>query len=255
MKSLFSLSDKTALVTGASRGLGKAIAIAFAEAGADLALISRGKDALEMVAREIEKLGHRALIFPADLSKVEELPALFGEIHTATGRVDILANIAGMIYREAAVDHPLAKWRELLELNVTAPFILSQCFARACIQDNHPGKIINIASLLSDRARAAVPAYTASKGAIRQLTKALAVEWAPYRINVNAIGPGYIETELTQPLMEDEQFNRWVLESTPMKRWGKPVDMVGAAVFLASEAANYITGQILYVDGGWLANL
>ncbi|UCE05334.1 MAG: SDR family oxidoreductase [bacterium] len=255
MKEQFSLSNKIALVTGASRGLGKAIAVAYAEAGADVILVSRGKDALNTVAKEILQLGCKSWVFPFDLSKTKEIPDLFNHILDSTGRVDILANIAGTIHRQLAVDFPLDKWQQILDLNLTAPFVLSQCFAKACITAKHAGKIISIASLLSERARATIPAYTASKGAIQQLTKALAVEWAPYKINVNAVGPGYFETELTKPLVENEEFNRWVLEKTPINRWGQPGDLVGAAVFLASKAADFITGQIIYVDGGWLANM
>jgi 2-deoxy-D-gluconate 3-dehydrogenase len=255
VKEQFLLSNKTALITGASRGLGKAIAVAFAEVGADVILVSRGKDALNTVAREVEQAGCKAWIFAFDLSKTEDIPILFEQILATTGRVDILANVAGTIHRQAAVDFPLNKWYEVLELNLTAPFVLSQCFAKACIKEKHPGKIINIASLLSERARTSIPAYTASKGAIKQLTKALAVEWAPFKINVNAIGPGYFETEMTRPLVENKSFNQRVLENTPLNRWGQPVDLVGAAVFLASKAADFITGQVLYVDGGWLANL
>lgn len=251
----FSLVGQIALVTGASRGLGKAITVNFAKAGADVILIARGKDALEKVAAEVEQVGRRAWIFSFDLFKTEQIPALFEQILKATGKVDILVNVAGTIHRQSAVDFPLNKWRQVIELNLTTPFIISQCFARACIEAKRAGKIINIASLLSEGARPTIPAYTASKGAIKQLTKALAVEWAPYQINVNAIGPGYFETELTRPLVENREFNRWVLENTPMNRWGQPVDLVGAAIFLASKAADFITGQVLYVDGGWLANL
>ena len=254
-KEQFSLVNKIALITGASRGLGKAVAVAFAEAGADMILVSRRKDALNTVARKIEKLGRNSSVFPFDLSQVKEIPDLFDRIHQSMGRVDILVNMAGTIHREAAVDFPLSEWHHVIELNLTAPFVLSQCFARACMASKQPGKIINIASLASERTRGSIPAYNASKGGMKQLTKSLAVEWAPYRINVNAIGPGYFDTELTRTLVQNQSFNRWVLESTPMKRWGQPDDLVGAAVFLASQASDFITGQILYVDGGWLASL
>ena len=169
--------------------------------------------------------------------------------------MDILVNVAGTIYRTDAVDFPIDQWQRILTLNLTVPFVLSQSFAQACIDGKHPGKIINIASLLSEAARPGIPAYTASKGGIKQLTMALAVEWAKYKINVNAIGPGYFETELTKPLVEDKEFTRWVEESTPLGRWGVPDELCGVAVFLASPASDFITGQTLYVDGGWLANL
>jgi gluconate 5-dehydrogenase len=251
----FSLAGRIALVTGASRGLGRAIARAFVEAGADLVVVSRGKQALEEAAADFRSTGKRAWAFDYDLGEVDGIPDLFARITAETGLIQILANVAGVNIRGQAVDFPLKEWRRVLELNVTAPFVLSQCFARELIRRGEPGKIINIASLLTEAARPTIPAYTASKGAIRQLTKALAVEWAKHRINVNAVGPGYFSTELTRPLWEDPQFDRWVLDRTPMRRWGQPGDLTGAAVFLASPASDFVTGHILYVDGGWLANL
>ncbi|NOZ60892.1 MAG: glucose 1-dehydrogenase [Calditrichaeota bacterium] len=249
----FSLENKIALVTGASRGLGRAIALGYAQAGADLVLISRGENALHQVEKEIRELGRRAFVFPTDLLATEKIPALFQQIVEQVKSVDILVNVAGTVHRQAAVDFPLSEWKKIFELNVTAPFVLSQEFAKHCIAKNKSGKIIYIASLLSERGRESIPAYTASKGAIRQLTQALAVEWAPHKINVNAIGPGYFETELTKPLIEDEKVNRWVLEKTPLHRWGQPDDLVGTAIFLAAPASDFITGQVIYVDGGWLA--
>lgn len=251
----FRLDGRLALVTGASRGMGRAISLAFARAGADVVLVARGRQNLEQVASEIRSMGRKAWIFPFDLTRVEEIPSLYRQILRTCGTIDILLNNAGTIHRQEAVEFPLSEWQRVLMLNLTAPFVLSQQFARQLIQKKKPGKILNIASLLSEVARAKIPAYAASKGGIRQLTKALAVEWAPYRINVNAIGPGYIETELTRPLIEDEQFNRWVIEHTPWQRWGQPDDIASVALFLASPASNFISGQIIYVDGGWLASL
>jgi gluconate 5-dehydrogenase len=251
----FTLEGRSALVTGASRGLGRAIALALAAAGANLALIGREKSTLEAVGGEAERYGKRVFCLPYDLAKIEGIAGLYGRVHETTGGIDILVNVAGRNIRGPSADYPLAEWRSVLELNLTAPFVLSQCFARARISANQPGKIVNIASLLTERGRAQIAAYTASKGGIGQLTKALAVEWAPYRINVNGVGPGYFRTELTRPLYEDPEFDRWVLDKTPMRRWGEPGDLAGAAVFLASPAADFITGQILYVDGGWLAHL
>ena len=251
----FRLDGKRAIVTGASRGLGRAIAVGFAEAGADLVLVARGEKGLQETARLIEDVGGKADTFVFDLSNTEGIPALFERIQRKVGVADILANVAGTIYRAPAEDFPLEEWRRVLELNLTAMFVLSQQFARACIAADRPGKIINIASLLSEAARPSIPAYTASKGGVRQLTKALAVEWAPHKIYVNAIGPGYFETEMTKPLVEDESFSRWVRERTPLGRWGKPEELAGAALFLASSASDFLTGQVIYVDGGWLASL
>ncbi len=252
---MFSLEGRTALVTGASRGIGREIALAFARAGANLALVARGHEALERVACEIRREGRTADVYPFDISAIEEIPALFSRMTAAGPGIDILVNVAGINYRVPAVDYPLNEWRRVLDVNLTAPFVLAQSVARELIEKGRPGKIINIASLLSEAARPNIPAYAASKGGIRQLTKALAVEWAPHRINVNAIGPGYVATELTQPLKEDVEFDEWVRSRTPMGRWAAPSELTGAAVFLASAASDFVTGQIIYVDGGWLANL
>ncbi|MCK5738640.1 glucose 1-dehydrogenase [bacterium] len=255
MNENFSLAGKTALITGAGRGLGKAIAAAMADAGANTVLLARSRDALTKAAAELGAAGNTSLAVPFDLTEVDKIPDLFEKIKTEAGKIDILVNCAGTTHRESAVDFSLAEWNRVLAVNLTAPFVLSQQFARACIADKRPGKIINIASLLSEAARPTIPAYTASKGAIKQLTQALAVEWAPNHINVNGIGPGYFSTEMTQPLVENTEFNNWVLQKTPQRRWGKPEDLVGTAVFLASSASDFITGQTIYVDGGWLANL
>ena len=251
----FSLSGKIALVTGASRGLGRAIALGFAEAGADVILLARSKQSLEAVAEAARQFGRKAWLFDCDLAKIDAIPQVFSSISDLVGKVDILANVAGTILRQRAIDFPLDEWQRIINLNLTAPFVLSQCFARECMAHAQPGKIVNIASLTSERGRASIPAYAASKGAIKQLTKSLAVEWAAHRINVNAIGPGYIATELTQPLMDDPDFDRWVHQQTPLDRWGVPDDLVGAAIFLASPASDFITGQVIYVDGGWLAKM
>ncbi len=251
----FKLSGKVAMVTGASRGLGRAIAKGLASAGADLVVNARSRDDLENLKKEIRTLGRSATVADFDLNRVEEIAAFYDNILQQVEKVDILVNVAGVNLRKAAVEWTLEEWESILRLNLTVPFVLDQCFARACIADNRGGKIIHIASLLSEAARASIPAYTASKGGIKMLTRALAVEWARYQIQVNAIGPGYFKTELTKPLWQDDSFSQWVLESTPANRWGEPDDLVATALFLASRASDYITGQTIYVDGGWLANL
>lgn len=251
----FQISDKVAVVTGASRGLGRAIALGLAKAGADVALTARSRFDLETVAGEIEQLGRKAWVMDFDLNSADELPAFYERILQQTQNTDILVNVAGVNLRKDAVDWQLEEWERILRLNLTVPFILDQCFARSCIKAKRGGKIIHIASLLSEAARSSIPAYTASKGGIKMLTKALAVEWAKHHIQVNAIGPGYFKTELTKPLWQDKAFSEWVLQSTPAQRWGEPVDLVATAIFLASNASDYITGQTIYVDGGWLSNL
>ncbi|MBN2411540.1 SDR family oxidoreductase [candidate division KSB1 bacterium] len=251
----FSLKDKTALVSGASRGIGKAIALAFADAGANVILVSRSRQELDKIAEQISAAGQKAWPFACDISRIGEIHNFYSKVVSQTGPVDILVNVAGTIFRTDSIEFPLDKWQLSLDVNLTAPFMFCQCFARSCIQRKQRGKIINITSLLSERGRPTIPAYAVSKSGLKLLTMVLAVEWAKYKINVNAIGPGYIETELTRPLMDNETFNKWVHEKTPMDRWGTPNDLTGAALFLASGASDFITGQTIYVDGGWLANL
>jgi NAD(P)-dependent dehydrogenase (short-subunit alcohol dehydrogenase family) len=252
---LFRLDEKTALVTGASRGLGKAIALGFANAGADLILLSRNSETLKEVANEIREMGRKAFVFEHDVARTDQIPKVFEKMREQVGRIDILTNVAGVNLRNKAETFDAKTWQFVLDVNLTAPFVFAQQFCLACKQERHGGKIINISSLLSEQTRPSIPAYTASKGGIKQLTKALAVEWAEYGINVNAIGPGYFETEMTAPLVQNPTFNQFVIDSTPMRRWGNADELVGAALFLASPASDFVTGQSLYVDGGWLANL
>ena len=255
MESLFRLDGKRALVTGGSRGLGFGIARGLAEYGADIVLVARGEKRLAQTKKALKETGRSVWTFPLDLHKLKEIPDFFSRVSKTTGGVDILVNNAGVNRRAPAEEVSLEDWQEIVELNLTSVFFLSQAFARERIASGKPGKIINIGSLSCEATRPTLAAYTASKGGIRQLTKALAVEWAKYKINVNAIGPGYFATEMTRPLTENPDFDKWVRKKTPLGRWGKPDDLVGAAIFLASAASDFVTGQVLYVDGGWLANL
>ena len=249
----FRLDGKTALVTGASRGLGRAMAEALAEAGANVVLAARSADALEKVAEGIRALGVETLPVPADLTVEERLDHLVEAALRTFGRIDILVNNHGTTFRAPACEYPTAEWDRVMEVNLRSVFLLTTRVAREMIAAGRGGKIINIASLLSEIGVPLVPPYAASKGAIRSLTKAWAVEWAQYRINVNAIGPGYFRTEMTEPLFHDPERSRIVMERVAIKRWGDPKDLKGAVVFLASPASDYVTGQVLYVDGGWLA--
>jgi 2-deoxy-D-gluconate 3-dehydrogenase len=251
--SLFRLDGRAALVTGASRGIGLALAEALAEAGADIALCSRSADALQQHAvRLAEQTSRRVVAVPADLADVGEARRAVRKAADVLGRLDILVNNAGTNLRKPSVDYTEEDWDLVTDLNLRSPFFVAQAAAREMLRTGR-GSIINTASLLTFMGRATVPAYAASKGGIGQLTKTLAVEWATAGIRVNAIAPGFISTEMTVPLREDLQFNRWVLERTPMRRWGEPVDLAGAAVFLASDASAFVTGQTIAVDGGWLA--
>ncbi len=251
---LFDLSGRRALVTGASRGIGAAIAKGLAQIGADVALLARDKKALETVKSQIQKqTGKKVWTVSLELEAIEKIETGFEEIVKQTGGVDILVNCAGTSRRGNAEDLDFADWQKVLNVNLTAVMKLSQVFCRKRKQVEQGGKIINIGSLMCHGARPQTMAYTASKSGLLGLTKSLAVEWAKYNINVNAIAPGYIVTDLTAKLKADKDFDAWVLSRTPMARWGNPEDLIGAAIFLASNASNFITGQMLYVDGGWTA--
>ncbi len=257
MKSgLFNLSGKTALVTGGSRGIGLAVAKGLAQNGAGVAIIARDKDRLQAAKQQIQECSDKKVwIFSFDLGDTKGIEALFKDIISETGRIDILINCAGTTARAPAEDVDLEAWNQVMQVNLTAAFVISQAFCRHRKQLNKAGRIINIGSLMCQGARPTTVAYASSKGGLLMLTKSLAVEWAKYNINVNAIGPGFIATDLTAKLQADEDFNRWVLSKTPLERWGQPGDIVGTAVFLASSASDFVTGQIVYVDGGWLAAL
>ncbi|WP_317889913.1 2-dehydro-3-deoxy-D-gluconate 5-dehydrogenase KduD [Terriglobus tenax] len=245
----FRLDGKIALVTGASAGIGASIAQALAQAGATVACHGNSRPAEATAAA----IGGNAAAFQADLSSTEGAKHLFDQVIAKFGHVDILVNNAGTIIRHEAVDYPFEDWQKVIQINLNSVFQLSQLVGRALIERGAPGKIVNIASLLSFQGGIRVPAYAASKGGVAQLTKALANEWAPKGIQVNAIAPGYIATDNTLALRNDETRNRQILERIPTGRWGDPEDIASTAVFLSSPAANYITGTVLNVDGGWLA--
>ena len=247
-----SLDGKIAIVTGGGRGIGRGAALALAEAGADVALASRTAENLERVAEEIRALGRTALVVPTDVSRGEDIDAMVARTVETFGKVDILVNNAGMNIRMPSIEYSGEDWDKVLNVNLKAVFHCCQAVARHMMRQGG-GKIINIASMTSVIGIRTIPAYCASKGAIVQLTKTLAVEWAPDRINVNAIGPGFIETDLTAPLQRDPERSSWILGRIPMGRWGTPEDLKGAFVFLASEASDYVTGTVLFVDGGCLA--
>jgi 2-deoxy-D-gluconate 3-dehydrogenase len=248
---LFRLDNKVALITGAASGLGAAIATALSQAGATVAVHGNRRPA-DDTASAINAAGGYAEAFQADLSSTTGAEALFHQVKQNLGRVDILINNAGTIHRNAAEDTLLEDWQQVVQVNLTSVFQLSQFAARDMISRNAPGKIVNIASLLSFQGGIRVPAYAASKGGVAQLTKALANEWAPKGIQVNAIAPGYFATTNTEALQADETRNRQILERIPAARWGQPQDLAGAALFLSSPASDYVTGTIITVDGGWM---
>jgi 2-deoxy-D-gluconate 3-dehydrogenase len=247
----FRLDGKVALVTGSTRGLGQGAAIALAEAGADVALLDRG-DASE-TAEQIRSLGRRVHIVQRDLISAtpDELTSAVDEVINELGTLDILVNNAGTIRRSPAVDYSATDWDDVLSVNLDAAFHLSQAAGRHMVAQGS-GRIINVASMLTFQGGINVVAYTASKHAIAGLTKALASEWAASGVTVNAIAPGYMATDNTAALRADVDRERSIVARIPAGRWGTPADLQGAFVFLASDAAAYITGTVVPVDGGWL---
>ena len=247
---MFDLGGKVAIVTGANTGLGQAIAVALAAAGADIACV--GRTPADATVAQVRALGRRAEIVNADLSTIEPVARVVEETVAKLGGLDILVNNAGIIRRADAVSFTEADWDAVIDTNLKSVFFLCQAAGRHMIAQG-AGKIINIASMLSFQGGIRVPSYTASKSGIGGLTKLLANEWAAKGVNVNAIAPGYIATNNTAALQADATRNRGILDRIPAGRWGNASDLGGAAVFLASAAADYVHGHILAVDGGWLA--
>ncbi len=252
MENPFSLEGRRALVTGASRGLGQAIALALADAGAGVVCAGTTRDSAADTAAAIRKSGREAWQVGADLSDRDAVQRLAEEAEQAAGGIDILVNNAGIVRRHPAADFPVDDWDVVLQTNLDAVFLLCRHFGVRMIE-RREGKIINIASLLSFTGGITVPAYTASKHAVAGLTKALANEWAQHNVQVNAIAPGYFRTDNTQALQDNPDREKAISDRIPAGRWGEPADIGGAAVFLASQAADYVNGHILVVDGGWTA--
>lgn len=250
MSGPFSLAGKVALVTGASRGLGAAIAVGLAEAGADVAVHGNTRSP-EATCTRIHALGRRALPLTGDVADPQLPTRLVAETIAGLGDLDILVNNAGTIRRAPAVETADADWLAVVEVNLHAVFRACRAAGRHMLAMGR-GKIVNVASLLAFQGGITVPAYAASKGAVAQLTKALANEWAAHGINVNAIAPGYFRTDNTAALQQDVTRSRQILERIPAGRWGEPPDIAGAAVFLASAASDYVHGHVLVVDGGWM---
>ena len=251
IQNLFSLENKTAIVTGANTGLGQGISVAHAAAGAHVFGVARRSCAETL--EKVNAVGGTFTEVIADLSDLSAIDKIMAEVSSQTNRIDILVNNAGIIKRCDAIDVTLEDWEAVTNLNEKMVFFLSQAVAKQWIADGKGGKIINICSMLSYQGGIRVPAYTSSKSGVMGLTKALANEWASYNINVNAIAPGYMATNNTTQLRNDQDRNEGILERIPAGRWGTPEDMYGAAIFLASEASAYVNGFTVAVDGGWLA--
>lgn len=250
----FSLAGRVSMVTGASRGLGRAITLALAEAGSDLVLVSRSPEGLERVATEVRACDRQALAVPADISQSDEVGEVVRRAVETFGRVDCLVNNAGVspVYTSAEKITREA-WDEILAVNLTGTFLASQAVGRQMIRQGG-GKIINISSIGGAVGLSRLAAYAASKGGIHQLTRALAIDWARYGILVNAVAPAFVETDMTAGLRQHPDLSEEIRQQIPLGRFAQPEDVVGAVLFLASDAANYITGHCLAVDGGWLAH-
>ena len=247
---LFDLTGKVAAITGATRGIGRSMAIALAEAGADIALLQRNPEHTE-VKEEIEELGRKCSIIPCDLEKEEEVKSAIPNVISTFGKIDILVNNAGIQRRSPSVDFPESDWDDVLNINLKVVWLLCQEAGRHMVAQGG-GKIINTASLLSFQGGLTVPAYAAAKGGVAQLTKALSNEWAKEGVNVNAIVPGYIATDMNTALIDDPIRSKQILDRIPADRWGAPDDFKGTVVYLASRASNYVHGHLVAVDGGWL---
>jgi 2-deoxy-D-gluconate 3-dehydrogenase len=247
----FKLDGKVAIVTGSSRGLGQAIALGLAQAGADIALV----DILDMAETKncIEKQGRKCVAITADLSRKESAARIVEETVKGLGGIDILFNNAGIIRRAPFTDFTEKDWDDVMNVNIRGLFFLSQAVVKTMIEQGRGGKIINTASMLSFQGGILVPSYTTSKSGVTGLTRLMACELAKYNINTNAIAPGYMATDNTKPLREDPARNKAILDRIPAGRWGKPEDLQGVAVFLASSASDYMNGYTVAVDGGWLA--
>lgn len=248
----FSLDGKRALVTGASRGIGRTAALALAEAGADVVCAASSLEGVAETVSAIQTLGRKAWAVAADLSERDAALALADSAEAHAGEIDILINNAGTIRRQPAVDHEMADWELVMRTNLDATWQLSQRIGRGMVTRGR-GKIINVASLLSFSGGITVPAYTASKHAVAGLTKALANEWAQHGVQINAIAPGYIETDNTQKLRDDSVRFAAISARIPAGRWGRTDDLTGAFIFLSSPASDYVNGHVLTVDGGWMA--
>ena len=250
----FDLTGRTALISGSSGGIGYALARGLADAGARVILNARNVQKLERAAERLRSEGVSVFSAAFDVTDGAAVVAGVERIEAEVGPIDILVNNTGMQRRAPLEQFREADWHELMETNVSSVFLLGQAVARHMIERRR-GKIINICSVQSELGRPNIAPYTASKGAVKMLTKGMAIDWGPYNIQVNGLGPGYFKTELTEALVNDAEFTRWLLGRTPSRRWGELQDLLGAAVFLASNASNFVNGHILYVDGGVTATL
>ena len=254
MNPLFDLSGRIALITGSSQGLGLAFARGLAEAGASVVLNGRDERKLAAAAGQLRAGGGRVALAPFDVTDGAAVARGVERVEADVGPIDILVNNAGIHRRAPLAEMTEPQWREVIDTNLTSAFLVARAVGPRMIA-RRAGKIINICSLMSEVGRPTTGNYAAAKGGLKMLTRAMAVEWARHNVQVNAIGPGYFATELTKPLVENPEFNAWVCQRTPAGRWGRPDELIGAAVFLAARASDFVSGQVIYVDGGMLAAL
>lgn len=254
MRNIFDVSGKRVLITGSSRGIGFTLAKGFAEFGATVILNSRHADDVQRSVETLRQCGGTVVGYAFDISDSAAVDAQIGRIEAEVGAIDVLINNAGIHRRAPLETMTEADWRMVLDVNLTSAFVVSKTVVKGMIQ-RQQGKIINITSLNAEAARPTIGNYCASKGGLKMLTKAMATEWGKYNIQVNAIGPGYFKTDLTQNLAADPQFDAWVKQEVPLGRWGEPEELIGTAIYLASRAADYVNGFTVYVDGGWQASL
>ena len=255
MSSLFDLSGHVALITGSVRGIGYSLAVGLAAAGAQIIVNGRQQAAVDAATAELKAAGYEAYGAVFDVTDEAAVIEAFQSFEAQGLAVDILINNAGIQFRKPMVELDVKDWQRVIDTNLTGAFIVAREAAKRMIARGRGGKIINIGSLVSEAARATVAPYTAAKGGIKMLTRSMAAEWAQYDIQANSIGPGYILTDMNEALINNAEFDAWVKSSNPAGRWGKPEELVGTAVYLASSASNYVNGQIIYVDGGWLSVL
>ena len=254
-ENMFDLTGKLALVTGSSQGIGNALAKGLGEYGAKVVINGRDKAKAEAACNKLKDGGIDAFVCAFDVTVADEVNQGIDEIERAFGPIDILINNAGMQFRTPLEDFPDDKWDLMLKTNITSAYLTGKAVARHMIKRANGGKIINIASVQSELSRPGIAPYTATKGAIRNLTKGMATDWAKYSIQVNAIAPGYFKTPLNQALVDDPEFSAWLEKRTPAGRWGEVEELVGAAVFLASSGSSFMNGHTLYVDGGMTASI
>jgi gluconate 5-dehydrogenase len=251
---LFSLEGKRALITGSSQGIGFALAQGLAEHGADIVINGRDTEKVDAAVAQLKAAGHNAHAAAFDVTDLESVKAGIDAVEANIGAIDILFNNAGMQFRAPLEDFPEDKWQQLLQTNISSVFYAGQSVAKHMIKRGR-GKIVNIASVQSELARPSIAPYTATKGAVRNLTRGMCTDWAKYGLQINAIAPGYFKTPLNQALIDNPEFSGWLEKRTPAGRWGNVEELVGAAVFLASDASSFVNGQVIHVDGGITASV